>query len=399
MITRLLFAFSTTGDNNLAMRLSLPALIAAAGALGIKSEFADLDTPEGFRRLIKSLDDESCCIFTGIWCYDLAVIGFAKCTLKNLYSNVAAKLIAVVGDHPFSDFMHRRIENASPHFAYLVTEDSFAKPMHEISGRQLNCYRYNAVTTPLIEHSRITSYGDRPVAIFFPMSIDYIQEADVSLELKNLPTEIRAIAASVYNEYSLETRVSAYEFFRLRARLDPDVCLKSRLGRNVYFSLLRILSAVDFKARFGWRVKRISQLANILPGQEIVIAGRPHTAVRLPKNVRFTGYLDFKQLCSMYLRSRVIYHCHPTYFHGLHERPIHAQMFGCLLVTENLPWTSSLAGNSFVAVGESLDQVVKVITSTAWPNDIDCIPSREISERYGTQALIQQILLTCSGVA
>ena len=67
-------------------------------------------------------------------------------------------------------------------------------------------------------------------------------------------------------------------------------------------------------------------------------------------NLKWLGPVDANQCINLMANSRTTLHCHPTYFDGLHERPILAQSLGCQLLTPNLRWTNLLLKDSYKVI-------------------------------------------------
>jgi len=393
---RLLLAVSELGDNGRIFRTQLPSLEIAAANLGIATTTISLDSAKGFGELLRRLEDEDELIYTAIWCYDHRVEGFSKLAQRDLFIEARATLVADISDHPFTPFMLSRLHNASSSFIYKILEPTDKKAVYEISRKDLTCVDTNAVLCPLVDTSLLPEYTNRQITIFFPMSTEYKQD-NLAPYFEHLPPELAKAVSFAFKEYRYELCVTIYEFFRTLLPTNFFINeIRASISEAAYYSTLIILSAADMRERFRWRMECLRAVSEQVKDKLIVVAGsRPTSEMHFNDNVHFVnGNLTFPQVVNLYANSKFVVHCHPTYYHGLHERPVHAQLMGCVLVTDSLPWTSRLKSQSFVGISSRTDlgPLHRALSLPDPRMDLDLPLASEINKTLGSEAFLNNLL-------
>jgi hypothetical protein len=390
----LYFLSSSLGDTGGVYKSFIPWLQQEATEQGIRTGYVSLDSPDGFRTLFALCQDADNVINTGIWAYDARIKGFSILAEEDPYKDSAARLIASIGDHPFASFMYLRIANASNSFEYEIVDKTFQKVASDLSGRALKCKVVKAIATPAIDQNKLPRYDDRNISVFFPMGFGY-RKADIKTFLDRILTFSRQEVYEAYLDYRFSLNLTAYEFFAKRLCRDTNTSLASHFDdKSEFFSLLSIISDADFRERFISRKIKLEKISRLIRNGTIVVAGAPPTEpMSLDTNVMFTGYINYPQILNLYASSKVVMHCHPTYFNGLHERPVTAQALGCLLATDKMQWSNLLKKNTFI--DSSTPEGLAAVSNAAlheWPDAVDRISNLEVSMCYGTKALITEYI-------
>jgi len=398
---RLVVATSALGDNGRIFLSQLSSIEIEAEKHGVQVNRISLDSTKGFAEFLRSLNDDDTLVYSGIWGFDQSVGGFSKLGLaksaqRDLFTDSNCTLVATICDHPFSNFMIDRISSASKEFIYLLQEPSNLRAAKEISTKELKCVDANSVLCPALDTTQLPDYQSRPISIFFPMAT-HSNRVDVLPFLRSLPSDLAKIVSLVHDEYRFEFGVTIYEF--LREQLPSNIPLgelKSFVGDIVYTTILCILSDGDVRERARWRLDRLNAVCSLEKAGTIVVAGqRPTEDADFGANVHFAGgHLDFSQIVQLYANSKLVYHCHPTYFSGIHERPVHAQLMVCVLATDSLPWTSRLKRGSFLRISQrdDLDSLTHILSLKDPSFELDLASPAEVYETLGSGAYFRRLL-------
>ncbi len=238
--------------------------------------------------------------------------------------------------------MYDRVRAASKHVKYRFTDSTQPLVFSQISGFSPRTQLINSMPIPSYDISRLPDYDIRPIDVFVPSNIGHESRFNLSgIERCFLHPLTEAIHTNPY----ISERNSFQIFEELIKDLKIDIETLFEDDRRCSSAVLLNLGIADNNWRHQFRAKEIEEIAYLNPDLNFVVAGTP-TPISSLSNVNFIGFRQFSDICNLIANSRSVLHLHPTYFDGVHERPILAPAFGTPVLTRRMRWTSLLRNRS-----------------------------------------------------
>ncbi len=365
---KIVYCRSAVGDNHKLFENAYQHFRQLAEQFGLQVIYLDLNDRACIRDLIRlDLSDQDI-LYSNIWLYDLKINSFglnnAIYETYNLIDELVCSKVATIADHPFMTFMYARVERASNRFNYQMLDLSFAKESELLFGRTLKGFPQRGIFTPSVNENELPEYASRPIDVFAPMNLNQPKDRALWKDLGD--SRFLNFLLDIWNNYDYLGEESPLIYL---ARVYEDIngykFSFPDLSNELKAVLIDFLSELDNYARFKHRYQVINMLALNYKNIEIYLTQSPIEGLEKFSNLKWLGPVDNDQCINLMANSRTILHCHPTYFDGLHERPILAQSLGCQLLTPNLRWTNLLLKDSYKVIdfNESSSEIMEFLSN------------------------------------
>ncbi|NIA68038.1 glycosyltransferase family 1 protein [Pelagibius litoralis] len=334
------------GDyNNNMLPLFAADLGAAFKACGLEVVVIDSNGRDFQRELLRCALDPATAIYAGHFFYDFGLTHADETRSErvSLFEALDRPVFARLADHPFAQFMWRRIEGASRTTHFLTPTMEF-KPEAQFLNPALAHFHgvTPSVTMPVPDEAAVPPLAQRPIDIFMPCSFKAIAPSVEDLRQRYADRGnpmMQVIDESVAAGVADRDR-SIMEIF-LQA-------IQRHTGRRFVASfpleggdkeILQVLSSVDFKVRTLRRLRVVENLARLDRDLRIVVTIPEAMRDRIPQlqkrpNIELIGKVDVIRAGELYLGSKYVINVNPTYVSLVSERVRNAMAFGCCVISD-----------------------------------------------------------------
>jgi hypothetical protein len=263
--------------------------------------------------------------------------GHRKISLAEFFEQPS---VAMLGDHPFSDFKINMLRGMSNNVQLVGREPCFSSPLSCIKP-DYSGYRFYDYLTKLHDiPSRINTYDEREIDLL------------VAMDFREKYPSLETLAAHC-TKINLNSRI-ATDFYDMAVH-DPalypfdlfDKILVSLHGTNLqtiaidhdnlFLSLMHLLHNLDMCVRGQRRIRLLNALdLNAMFGR-IVILGSFFPGLPQGSNIQYTGHIKYGDYISLLGDSRLHLFANPTYPQMVNERVPASLDMGCAVICDSVP--------------------------------------------------------------
>jgi len=350
-INKIVYVLLDKGANFNQYHIAGEWLSAACKACGIAFEIFHVRDSYSLRQLLSESYDQSSLILLNVWLYDLRFNFFSDPTSGTIdIFGESRNILATIPDHPFATFMYSRVVAASKGVRYFMTDRSNLNCFSEIAQFNPVHQFIDAIPLPYVDITQLPQLRNRPIDVFVPSNAGHLIE-EPNLMLPFDLSDCLKEAAGLDPYLSQENSVKMFRR-ALSERTSIEISVLRREHADLHHACFNALGIADQNWRHRFRIRELNQLAQSNPDLNFVVAGSPNENIQR-ENIKFVGFLPFDKTCNFIANSKAILHLHPTYFDGLHDRPLLAPAFGTPVLTRKMRWTKLL--NVTNLIGEYSD--------------------------------------------
>jgi hypothetical protein len=290
--------------------------------------------------LLLKMKDSRALFLINVWLYDLRLSFFPDTMSKSLDLFTDHKnCFAYITDHPFATFMYDRIRRASSNVKYSFIDESQHRSFQIISGVNPQSRRINSIVLPRYLYESLPKYETRAIDILVPSNIG----DEYSFAIDRVEPHIKQTLLEAINRNPYHLQLNSFDSFEelYQQNFNHDLQCFHDTNQEMFKTTILNIGIADNNWRHKFRRNEIDQIARQNPDLNIFVAGKPDTTIQ-SSNVKFIGFQPFQNICNLIANAKCVLHLHPTYFDGLHDRPLTAPAFGTPVITRKMRWTRLL---------------------------------------------------------
>ena len=312
-------------------------------SIGLTVKRIPVNEPEDFLKLLNIIINDKVLVYTGWSFYDLC-INCHRLGMVNIFDITKTPVLATIGDHPYTDFMWQRIENIPENIFFISGYSSLFQELERCRSLDLSrCHMVNLPSRfdPINTSAELSA---RPIEVLVPWKIFRTSETIEGLVQKITKNHPRfgEVTRGVYDACRYNHRINIFGY--LLKSIEQNRGQKYLFGKKFNSTDYRILSIASTVDKIIRAERRIDLLVEILKNveMEVMLLGDEKTKeffhnyrIRGAKGrLKIIDYVDAGKLSRMYMESKYVLNCNPTYNGGIHERIRQAAAAGCCVISD-----------------------------------------------------------------
>lgn len=367
-------------------KIRIQNLAAEIRKMGVATSVVSASGPDFINAVTEAGNKNGHAVFSDIMGYDLWVEADLNVN-RNLFDLLNVPVFAVLADHPYSEFMWKRMMRCASSTLFLTPCASLSYEFKTIYQKHNPVELVERVPPPALRHGRlrdqeIVPLSERSIDLLIPWGLHKFFQNGNRLE-ESLETYGEAaveLGVEVFHRALEETDSTLLEIFLSSAESkygEPYRFRKPVTQAN--FGWMSVLNLIDWEIRKERRLRMLKSLAGVPNEFRIVVTAKPEVTRAIPEisgkeNIEWAGEIPAGELEALYADSKIVLNCNPTYPDMIHGRVRNGLAHGCFLVSDsNLALERvfgrekgvGLLGTEEADIGEYLSEKWDVLQSRA----------------------------------